>query len=350
MTITGTGFIGETGVDFGTTAATDFTVVSDTTITADSPAGTGVVDVTVLTPRGTSATSSADQFTYADLPTVTSLSPSDGPLDGGTSVTITGTFFTNVTAVDFGTTPATSFIVDSDTAITAESPVGSGVVDVTVKNSFGVSATSPADQFTYVAAPTVSGLSPTRGPLAGGTSVTITGTFLTGATAVDFGTTPAAQFIVDSATTITAESPAGSGVVDVTVVTVGGTSATSMADQFTYVTAPTVTGLGPMAGPLAGGTLVTITGTYFTGATAVDFGTTPATNFMVTSATTITAECPAGTGDVDVTVTTPLGTSATSHADEFVYQTDYTVTNTDYDPTEVGTLGYAIAAASALPS
>ena len=64
MTITGTGFTGATAVDFGTTPATSFTVVSDTSITADSPAGTGTVDVTVTTPGGTSATSPADQFTY----------------------------------------------------------------------------------------------------------------------------------------------------------------------------------------------------------------------------------------------------------------------------------------------
>ena len=50
VTITGTGFTGATAVDFGTTAATSVTVVSDTSITADSPAGTGTVDVTVTTP------------------------------------------------------------------------------------------------------------------------------------------------------------------------------------------------------------------------------------------------------------------------------------------------------------
>ena len=75
MTITGTGFTGATAVDFGTTPATDVTVVSDTTITADSPAGTGTVDVTVTTPAGASATSPADQFTYTVVaaPTVMSL-------------------------------------------------------------------------------------------------------------------------------------------------------------------------------------------------------------------------------------------------------------------------------------
>ena len=69
------------------------------------------------------------------------------------------------------------------------------------------------------AAPTVTGLSPTSGPAAGGTPVTITGTGFTGATVVDFGTTAATGFTVVNDTTITADSPAGTGIVDVTVTT-----------------------------------------------------------------------------------------------------------------------------------
>ena len=74
--------------------------------------------------------------------------------------------------------------------------------------------------------------------------------------------------------------------------TAGGTSATSAADQFTYVAAPTVTSLSPTSGPATGGTAVTITGTGFTGATAVTFGGTAATAFTVNSATSITATSP----------------------------------------------------------
>ncbi len=140
----------------------------------------GVVNVTVTTPSGTSAVSPADEFTYTApaRPTVTGVSPTGGPTVGGTLVTITGTSFTGATAVDFGTTAATNVTVVNDTTITADSPAGTGTVDVTVTTPGGTSATSAADQFTYVAAPTVTGLSPTSGSDAGGTPVTITGTNL----------------------------------------------------------------------------------------------------------------------------------------------------------------------------
>jgi large repetitive protein len=77
-------------------------------------------------------------------------------------------------------------------------------------------------------------VSPNAGPVAGGTSVTITGAGFSGATEVDFGGV-AAGFVVNSDSSITAVSPAGSaGTVDVTVLTIGGTSAASASDQFTY--------------------------------------------------------------------------------------------------------------------
>jgi IPT/TIG domain-containing protein len=328
VTIAGIGFTGATAVDFGTQAATDVTVVSATTITATSPAGSGAVDVTVVTPGGTSATSPADRFTYTAsvaAPSVTGISPDTGPAAGGTLVTITGSGFTGATAVDFGTNAATNVTVVSATTITADSPAGAGTVDVAVTTPSGTSATSPADEFTYtaVAAPTVTGITPDSGPTAGGTTVTIAGSGFTGATAIDFGTTAATGVVVVNSTTITANSPAGSGVVDVTVFTPEGTSATSSADRFTYtaavVAAPTVTGVSPDSGPTAGGTTVTIAGTGFTGATAVDFGTTAATDVVVVNGTTITAVSPAGAGVADVTVITSAGASATTPADRFTY-------------------------------
>jgi large repetitive protein len=101
----------------------------------------------------------------------------------------------------------------------------------------------------------------------------------------------------------------------------------SLSGTGTTPPAPAVTGISPTYGPAVGGTSVTITGTYLTGASAVNFGATPATGFTVSSDTSITATSPAGvTGTVDVTVTTPGGTSATGTVDQFSYQQTQTIT------------------------
>jgi hypothetical protein len=199
--------------------------------------------------------------------------------------------------------------------------VAANGVNISGYVAFNQEVTIPVTPPLKPAGPTVTGINPTSGPTTGGTSVAITGTNFTGATAVDFGSTAATSFTVNSATSITATSPAGTGTVDVTVTTPAGTSATSSADQFTYVAGPTVTSINPNSGLTTGGTPVAITGTGFTGATAVKFGSTAATSFTVNSATSITATSPAGTGTVDVTVTTSFGTSATSSADQFTYVT-----------------------------
>ncbi|HEV3263899.1 MAG TPA: IPT/TIG domain-containing protein [Acidimicrobiales bacterium] len=330
VTITGTGLSGATAVHFGVNLATGVTC-SATSCTVTAPAGSaGTVDVTVTTPRGTSAANPpGDQFTYEAAPTVTAISPTAGPVAGGTAITITGTGFIGATAADIGGSNActSAFTVVSATSITCDTPAGSaGTVDVTVTTPQGTSAANPpGDQFTYEAAPTATGVSPDTGPPSGGTSATITGTNLTGATAVDFGANLATG-VSCSATSCAVTAPAGStGTVDVTVtIPGGGTSAANPpGDQFTYEAAPTVTGVSPDTGLPAGGTAITITGTGFIGATAADIGASNACTsaFTVVSATSITCDTPVGSaGTVDVTVTTPQGTSATNHpGDQFIY-------------------------------
>ncbi|MDA8081470.1 MAG: IPT/TIG domain-containing protein, partial [Actinomycetota bacterium] len=252
----------------------------------------GIVQLTTVAPASANT-----------LPTtVTGVSPNSGPTAGGTNVTITGTNLTSATGyfVYFGNSQGTNMVVVSSTSITVTSPAESpGVVDVRVVSSLGESATSSADQFTYIApvtsAPTVTAVSPNSGTTAGGTTVTITGTNFTGATVVAFGASTGVSFAIVSSTTISATSPVGSaGPVDITVTTPSGTSGTSSADQFTFVVlAPTVASISPTSGTTAGGTSVTITGTNFTGATAVDFGPSSATTFTVNSPTSITVTSPA---------------------------------------------------------
>src|SRR6476661_7942593 len=172
-------------------------------------------------------------------PVITSLTPSSGPAAGFNSVIITGSGFSGVgpLGVRFGTT-ATTFTIDSNTQITAIAPPGTGTVNVTVQAL--LDGTSNPLPYTYGAVvPTLTSISPVSGSAAGGTTVVLTGTNLTGATAVSFGGTPATSFTVNSSTQITAVAPAHSvGTVSVKVTTAGGTS---NGVSYTYVAVPTLT-------------------------------------------------------------------------------------------------------------
>jgi alpha-tubulin suppressor-like RCC1 family protein len=107
---------------------------------------------------------------------------------------------------------------------------------------------------------------------------------------------------------------------------VAGISAGGLHDLAYGEPIPTVTSVSPGTGSSAGGTSVSVTGIDFTGATAVRFGASSATSFTVNSPTSITAVSPAETaGTVDVTVTTPAGTSPTGSADRFSYLSPPTV-------------------------
>ena len=252
-------------------------------------------------------------------PSVSSVIPSAISTAGGAMVTINGTGFTGTTNVAFGPQQATIDSVN-DSQITVTSPPGAGTVDVTVTTVKGISAAGGADLMTYVAAPTVTGISPESGNMAGGDFVEITGTGFTTASAVNFGSAAAGSFSIDpSGELITATTPSGSGTVDVTVTTAGGTSSTSGADQFTYAPIPTVTALSPSCGVDAGADQVVVTGSGFTYATAVSFGSAAAGSFHVVSDGQIDATSPSGSGTVDVIVTTQSGPSSSVVGDTFTY-------------------------------
>ncbi|SCK11428.1 hypothetical protein H181DRAFT_00623 [Streptomyces sp. WMMB 714] len=300
VTLNGTGFAGVTAVNFGSRASPGFTVNSLTKITALAPAGTGTVTVTV---RSGASTSNGVSYVYAALPALTGISPERGPVSGGTAVTLTGTALTGATAVNFGAVPA-QFTVVSATQITAVTPAGTGAAPVTVTTPGG---TSDAVYFFYAVPPTLSVVLPTRGPTSGGTSVVLTGSGLTGATAVGFGGTPAG-FTADSSTQITAVAPPRpAGPVPVTVTTPGGVSNPAV---YTYVAPPVLSALTPQQGPVSSGAVVTLTGSGLTTTSAVRFGAVLAP-FTVESDTSVAAVAPAGAaGAVPVDVTTAGGTSA----------------------------------------
>ncbi len=285
-------------------------------------------------------------------PTVSAVDPHGGDPAGGQEVTIIGTGFSGAAAVTFtpagtagpGGVAATNVIVVTDAVLTATVPAGTGAVGVTVTTPAGTSLVTPASQYCYGAAgePVVTGVAPAYGVVTGGQPVTIYGTGFTSPLTVTFTPPGGAAGTVDgtvvSATEVTATAPAGTaiGTADVTVTTSAGTSLASLATQYTYIGAgtPFVTGVSPGYGIPGGGQPVAITGTGLSGASAVTFtpvgggtgvGATSVANDLTTPDTLVSAVIPAGTGTVDVTVTTdptatsPGGTSPSTPADWFSY-------------------------------
>jgi hypothetical protein len=305
VTISGTGFLGATGVTFGGAAGTNFVVVNDTTITVTTPAGAlGLAAIVVLDPEG-NATGLNFEYT-ADAAVATEIDPAAGSVVGGTEVTITGTGFTGATGVTFGGVAGTEFVVVNDTTITVTTPPGTlGIAAVIVLDPTGDGA---GLDFEYTADGAVANeIDPASGSEAGGTVVTITGTGFLGATGVTFGGEPGTNFVVVDDSTITVTTPPGDlGDAAVIVIDPAGNGAGL---DFEYVSAGAVADtIDPASGSEAGGTAVTITGSGFLGATGVTFGGEPGTNFVVVDDSTITVTSPAGDlGVVDVIVIDALG-------------------------------------------
>lgn len=160
-------------------------------------------------------------ITDNDLPpSIASITPSNGPAFGGTTVIISGANFTGTSAVKFGALAASSFTVNSDSEISAISPAGAGMVGVTVTTAVG---TSNWGMYTYHP-PSIASISPASGPAAGGTTVVISGANFTGTSAVEFGDVLASSFTVNSDSEISAITPAGTGMVGLTVSSASGSS------------------------------------------------------------------------------------------------------------------------------
>jgi len=225
VTINGTNFSGSgfttSAVTFNNVSAS-FTVNSSTKITATVPSGATDGKIRVTTRGGTATSSNSFDVTSPPAPTITSFSPSSGPV--GTSVTINGTNFVNVSKVTFSNVSA-SFTVNSPTKITTTVPSGATDGRIRVTTPGGTAMSSKSFDVTTPPKPTISSFSPTSGPV--GTSVTINGTNFTGSgfttTSVKFNNV-SASFAVNSSTKITATVPSGATTGRITVTTPGGTA------------------------------------------------------------------------------------------------------------------------------
>ena len=170
--------------------------------------------------------------------TITSVTPLQGSILGGTQITINGTNLAGTTAVKIGGVDCTNLQVFSSTLVKAVTPAGSaGEVPISVITAAGT-LFSPTP-FTYVQL-SISSVSPNQGIFSGGTAITITGSFLNGATSVKVGGVPATDVVAVNSTTVTAVTPAGSvGAASVEVTGAKGTATASGAFTYFSVVVPT---------------------------------------------------------------------------------------------------------------
>jgi hypothetical protein len=359
VTVTGTNFTDATGVSFlivtaagkdlpGVSGAslrrditaTNFTVDSDTQITADividDRAIVGLRFITVTGPSGEGIL--LDAFTvFNNAPIITNVSPNQINQGQTLSVTIDGTKFTGARGVSFGSgIIVTSFTVDSDTQITANiviadrAPVGLRFVTVTGPSGKGV---LPDGFIVFNNAPITTSVSPNQCNQGQKLSVTVDGTNFTSAKGVSFGSgIIVTSFTVGSDTQITANIViADRALVGLRFVTVTGPSGKGVLPGgfIVFNNIPIITSVSPNQGNQGQTLSVTIAGTKFSGTKGVSFGAgILVTSFTVDNDTQITANVViaerAFIGLRSVTVTNPSGKG--------ILQTGFSVTKSEQIP------------------
>lgn len=310
VVITGTNFTAISAVTFGSINALSFIVSNNTTIMATLPTNASTGLITISPPADTILPQAQSTTSFKMLPTIFNVFPTVGPPN--TVVTISGAGLNEKTShpdVTVGGGVVTVFSIISPNTLTFNVPATatSGIITITTTNG---SITST--QLFYLPA-SITSFFPTNG--AAGTLVQISGQNFTNASAVSFNGIPATSFAVANNTNMGATAPVGvtSGTISITT-PFGTTNSIGL-----FYVAPTITSFTPNHG--LPGTTVVITGTSFTNASAVSFNGIPATSFVVTNNTTLSAVVPSGATTGKITVTAPGGTGQSA--------TDFTIDTAD---------------------
>src|SRR4029077_7208942 len=367
VTITGTGLTGATAVNVsgGGITVSNFVAASATTVTATFTISSGAS----ATARNVTVTVGAATLgpvtftvTAAVAPTLTSIAPASELRGTSVNVTLTGTNFTTTSTVNMPAGTAAGVTISGMTFVNATTITATisstttatlGARDIYVANA---GAASNSVQFTITgpvltsiaACPAGAPVFPCTGPNSGnrGTSFgfTLTGSGLTGATAVNVtggggitvtGVTSVSDTTVNATFTISAGTSGGARNVSVTT-SLGGTTNTV---PFTIIVPPgDLTSISPNTGARGTAVNVTLNGTGFTGSTAVNVSGTgiAVSNFVEVNDTTITATftitATATLGARNVTVTNPTATPVTSNPVAFTVVTPGTPTLTSISP------------------
>jgi len=314
-------------VTFGGRAASEVSVLDDTTLRCRTPTGTSgaTVDVGLANANGQAALAGA--FRFVTVPVVSGVSPLDGPAKGGTTLTVHGSGFqaagAGATLVTLAHLAADELRVLDDATLTVRTPPGAPgtSVGLVLVNQNGKAELPVA--YRYRALPELTALSPASGPPAGGTRVRLAGRgFLAGGVAprIAFAGVPAANVLVlDDATAECDTPPGADGAADVRFTNADGSAV--LHEGFVYgSTKVELLSLSPPSGTSLGGTAVELTGSGFTSARAgtnqVTFGGQPAGAIVALNDTRLNATAPPGTpgATVDVRVQNGNGTSTLAGA------------------------------------
>jgi uncharacterized repeat protein (TIGR01451 family) len=299
--IDGANFAGATRVTFNGAAAA-YVVTAETQISATVPATAATGPVAVTTAKGTGTSTNA--FTVTRAPVVTNFLPAIGV--AGTSVTLEGINFTNVTGISFNGRPVPGFGTPAPGQLNVTVPSGATTGPIRVTNSFGVGVS--AAPFVVTAAPLITEFSPEVA--APGAIVVINGANFTGTTAVSYAGRPAA-FSVTAPTQLQTTVPSGATTGPLVIRNASG-SCTSATPFVVIGSAPFVSEFTPERGPR--GTTVILTGLNFTNVTAVSFNGTNASYFVATALSQIHAVVPPAATTGPIRVTTTSGSFATTNA------------------------------------
>ncbi|MEK7397044.1 MAG: IPT/TIG domain-containing protein, partial [Candidatus Poribacteria bacterium] len=329
--IKGKNFIQGVIVYIGSERIAKLDTFSTTELRFKSPTGTeGVKPIRVVNPDGQEAVKT-DGFSYNYSPSIRSVEPNAGALEGGTRVTIIGRDF-NAVRVYVGGIRAYNIQSVSSDEITIETPPSTaGVKDIIVENYDGQTDTLEK-AFTYNPAPVITSITPNNGKVFGETKITIQGSgFMPGAKVmigfvgedpniVTISTTQVATWEYVSPTTMTAFMPPSEKPKTISVVVINPDDQRAiLRNSFTYNSFPTITSMQPNNGPSKGGTKIMINGTGFLPGAKVRFGFYEASSVIMKDDSTIECITPSGDpGAVVVSVTNPDTQTATK-TNGFIY-------------------------------
>ncbi|GIP00066.1 hypothetical protein J14TS5_51510 [Paenibacillus lautus] len=322
-TINGKDFVSGAKVYFDNTMIGQVTFVNSNQVLVRTPAwGKGeAVDVKVVNPDGQDAIAT-DGYTYVlpAAPELVSVKPSEGPMAGGTIVTLLGNNFRTGIKVYFGDTLITpSSITESKITLTTPKWAKAEKVNVKVMDAYGQESIIEG-AFEFIApppppAPKVISVTPNSGPQAGGTLVSIAGSdFVNGARVFvnEKDVTSASTF--SSKTLIYLKMPSWTKAESVSIKVVNPDQQFGeLANAFTYdaLPAPEINSANPNKGLISGGTVVVIQGKNFVNGASLKLGVKDVAVTFISS-TQLQFKTPVWDteGSVDITVTNPDGQKA----------------------------------------